>query len=57
MDTECMMEGIRQRVKRERSVVLKKAFEALDWLDRGYLTSNEFKKAFDWHSNVQESTI
>jgi hypothetical protein len=35
---------------------LRKAFDALDWLNRGYLTSNEFKKAFDWHIKNQDST-
>lgn len=56
IDTESRMESIRQKIKREKAVVLRGAFEALDWLNRGYLTSNEFKKAFDWHVNVQEST-
>jgi len=36
-------------------VNLRKAFDALDWLGRGFLTSNEFKRAFDWHVNMNTS--
>ena len=47
IDAEAMIESIRQRIARERSVSLRRAFEALDWLERGFLTSNEFKKGFE----------
>ena len=36
---------------------LDKAFESLDWLHRNYITSNEFKKAFNWQTSLQESTM
>jgi hypothetical protein len=36
---------------------LRKAFDALDWMGRGFLTSNEFRKAFEWHIGVSESTL
>lgn len=48
VDTESMMENLRQRIKREPTVILRKAFDALDWTGRGFLTINEFKRAFDW---------
>ena len=47
VDAECMIESIRQRVGRETSVSLRKAFDTLDWLGRGFLTNNEFKRAFE----------
>lgn len=47
IDAEAIFESIRQRIARERSVSLRKAFDGLDWLGRGFLTSNEFKKGFD----------
>lgn len=47
IDSECMMESIRQRIARERSISLRKAFDSLDWLGRGFLTNNEFKRSFE----------
>jgi Ca2+-binding EF-hand superfamily protein len=57
IDAESMIENIRQRIKKEPIVSLRKAFDALDWLGRGFLTSNEFKKAFDWQYSEVGSTI
>lgn len=31
---------------------LRKGFDALDWMGRGFVTSNEFKRAFEWHTGV-----
>lgn len=42
-----MVENIRQRVAREKSVSLRKAFDGLDWLGRGFLTNNEFKRVIE----------
>jgi Ca2+-binding EF-hand superfamily protein len=47
IDAEAMLESIRQRISREKFVSLRKAFDSLDWLGRGFLTSNEFKKGFE----------
>jgi Ca2+-binding EF-hand superfamily protein len=47
IDAESIMENIRQRIVREKSVSLRKAFDALDWLGRGFLTNNEFKRSFE----------
>jgi len=52
VDAEGMMESMRQRIARQEGITLRKAFDALDWLGRGFLTSNEFKRAFEWHSNL-----
>ena len=34
---------------------IRRAFDALDWMGRGFLTSSEFRRAFDWQSNVTSS--
>jgi Ca2+-binding EF-hand superfamily protein len=57
VDTECIIESLRQRIARQRDVSLRKAFDALDWMGRGFLTNNEFRKAFEWHVGVSESTL
>ena len=56
VDAECMLESIRQRINREKSVSLRTAFDALDWLGRGFLTTNEFKRSFDKHTSLASST-
>ena len=56
IDTEAMIEAIRQRIMREESVNIRKAFDALDFLGRGFLTAAEFKRAFDWHCNFATSS-
>jgi hypothetical protein len=48
VDAESMVESMRQRISREPSISLRKAFDSLDWLGRGFLTSSEFKRAFEW---------
>ena len=50
-----MIESLRQRIGREQTVNLRKAFDALDWMGRGFLTSSEFKRAFDWQQNISSS--
>ena len=52
VDAECMVESIRQRIGREKQISLRKAFDSLDWMGRGFLTSTEFRRAFDQQSNV-----
>ena len=47
IELEDTVEGIRQRIAREASVSLKKAFEAIDVQDRGFVTDTEIKGAFD----------
>ena len=47
IDAEDMIEGIRQRIQREKCVQLRQAFDSLDWLGRGFITDNEFKRAFE----------
>jgi Ca2+-binding EF-hand superfamily protein len=47
IDAEGMLEGIRQRIQREKSVNLRQAFDSLDWLGRGFITDNEFKRSFE----------
>lgn len=56
VDAECMLESIRQRINREKSVSLRAAFDSLDWLGRGFLTTNEFKRTFDKHTSLASST-
>ena len=56
IDAECMLESIRQRINREKSVSLRAAFDALDWLGRGFLTTNEFKRTFEKHTSLASST-
>lgn len=51
IDTESMIEAIRQRLSRQRSLQLRQAFDSLDWLGRGFITDNEFKRAFE---NISE---
>jgi Ca2+-binding EF-hand superfamily protein len=53
VDAESMVESMRQRISREPSISLRKAFDSLDWLGRGFLTSSEFKRAFEWQQNIQ----
>ncbi len=55
VDTEAMMETLRQRISREKSVNLRNAFDAMDWLKRGFLTCSEFRKAFDWHNSLSQT--
>ncbi len=47
IDAESMIENIRQRISRENSVSLRKAFDGIDWLGRGFLTNNEFKRVIE----------
>ncbi|CDW85848.1 ef hand family protein [Stylonychia lemnae] len=47
IDAETMIENLRQRIAREQSVSLRKAFDQIDWLGRGFLTNNEFKRSFE----------
>ena len=47
IDAENVVEHLRQRIARESQVQLRSAFDALDWLGRGFLTSNEFKRQFE----------
>lgn len=47
IDAECMIENLRQRIARENSVSLRKAFDGMDWLGRGFLTNNEFKRVIE----------
>ena len=47
IDAENIIEHLRQRIARETQVQLRSAFDALDWLGRGFLTSNEFKRQFE----------
>jgi len=56
VDAECIMENIRQRIGKQSTVSLRKAFDALDWLGRGFLTTNEFKRTFDWYADLQGSS-
>jgi hypothetical protein len=56
VDAECMLESIRQRINREKSVSLRAAFDSMDWLGRGFLTTNEFKRSFDKHTSLASST-
>ena len=44
VDSEGMVESLRQRIHRERGLNLRKAFDGLDWLGRGFLTNNEFRR-------------
>lgn len=44
IDSEGMVESLRQRITRERGLNLRKAFDTLDWLGRGFLTNNEFRR-------------
>lgn len=47
IDAESMIENIRQRISREPSVSLRKGFDGIDWLGRGFLTNNEFKRVIE----------
>ena len=47
IDAEVMIESIRQRINREKLCRLRSAFDSLDWLTRGFITDNEFKRAFE----------
>ncbi len=50
IDTESMLESIRQRIGRDPEINLRSAFDAMDWLRRGFITSAEFKRSFDDHT-------
>lgn len=45
IDGERIMERIRYNINKEQFVSLRRAFDSLDWLGRGFLTTNEFKRA------------
>jgi Ca2+-binding EF-hand superfamily protein len=47
---------MRKRISCEKGVNLRKAFDAMDWLNRGFITSNEFKRVFEWQNEVSEVT-
>lgn len=47
LDAESLIENIRQRIGREPNLSVRKAFECLDELNRGYITSLEIKKSFE----------
>lgn len=46
IDTECMVESIRQTVEKHMPLSLRAIFDSLDWLKRGFLTSSEFRRYF-----------
>ena len=46
IDTECMVESIRQSVEKSMPMSLRAIFDNLDWLKRGFLTSSEFRRYF-----------
>jgi len=46
VDCECLIEMSRQRIEKEK-VSIRQAFDALDWLGRGFITDNEFKRSFE----------
>ena len=47
VDSEVVIESIRQRLSREKMIQLRLAFDTLDWLGRGFITDNEFKRTFE----------
>eukprot|EP00347_Sterkiella_histriomuscorum_P020122 403339023 len=47
LESEIMMENIRQRIDRQVTVSVRKAFDSIDWLQRGFITGNEIKRGFD----------
>ena len=47
LDQESLIEGFRQRIRREPSVSVRKAYDALDCYNRGFITSSELKRAFN----------
>ena len=47
LDAESIVENLRQRIAREKAVSLRKAFDGMDWLGRGFLTNNEFKRVIE----------
>lgn len=47
VDAETMIESIRQRIASEKLVNIRSAFDTIDWLGRGFLTDNEFKRSFE----------
>eukprot|EP00349_Pseudokeronopsis_sp_Brazil_P008002 CAMPEP_0202962946 /NCGR_PEP_ID=MMETSP1396-20130829/6962_1 /ASSEMBLY_ACC=CAM_ASM_000872 /TAXON_ID= /ORGANISM="Pseudokeronopsis sp., Strain Brazil" /LENGTH=115 /DNA_ID=CAMNT_0049683793 /DNA_START=876 /DNA_END=1223 /DNA_ORIENTATION=- len=46
VDLESLIEMSRQRIEKER-VSIRSAFDGLDWLGRGFITENEFKRSYD----------
>lgn len=48
VDSESVLEMIRQRLSQESvTVSIRKAFDELDWMGRGFLTANEFCRAYE----------
>ena len=47
IDSECMVESIRQQTEKGLGRSLREVFDALDWLKRGFLTGSEFRRYFD----------
>jgi hypothetical protein len=49
IDAEAMVESLRQRAKASGLYDNRKAFDALDWRYKGFLTSSELKVAYEEH--------
>ena len=52
IDSEQMVESIRQRIDRETSVSLRSAFDSMDRFNRGYLSFGDFQAAFDYQTGM-----
>lgn len=47
IDSENMVESIRQEVEKSMPISLRAVFDSLDWLKRGFLTTSEIRRYFD----------
>ena len=49
---------MRQRANNQPEISIRKAYDSLDWLNRGYITDNELRRGFDLVANrYQEPSI
>lgn len=55
LDQESMIEGIRQRIRREPSINLRKAYDALDCFNRGFISTAEIQRSFDIASQTYQT--
>ncbi|CDW76041.1 ef hand family protein [Stylonychia lemnae] len=56
IETEIFVESVRQRSNNQPQVSIRKAYDSLDWLNRGYITDNELRRGFDQVANRYSQT-
>jgi Ca2+-binding EF-hand superfamily protein len=54
IDAEIEVEAIRQRLCKSLTQTIRSVFDNIDWLNRGYITKNEFKRIIDAHCDFEQ---